>query len=228
MDVTILSWLNEGAGQDPVWDRWVVAIAFNDLFKGFVAMSVFCWVWFARPGPAVRGGARARLCAVLIAVLAALALNRALASALPHRLRPLQEPDRDVAAPSGLDRSAFSDLSAFPSDHAVMFLGLGLGVLAVSRLAGCLLLLHAGVVVLAPRLYLGLHWPTDLLGGLVLAAACVWLGLRWASRTGAPAWVASRADRHPGPFYAIFFLLCLCFATLFQPLVELARALGGA
>jgi undecaprenyl-diphosphatase len=105
-----------------------------------------------------------------IALVAATALDRPL-KLLVHRPRPLA----DIA---GVMPTSFS----FPSGHvlfATVFYG-GLTVVllrlrvvpsaVVWTLAGCLILL-----VVASRLCLGVHYPTDVMGGLVSGFVCLTL-----------------------------------------------------
>jgi len=150
----------------------------------------------------------------------ALALNRTLATWLPFRVRPLDDPDLAFAPPYGIhDAPTFSDLSAFPSDHAVMFTALATGALLVSRRAGLVLFLHAAVLVLPVRLYLGLHWPSDVLAGAVFGAALTVLFVRTPLRR----WIArpflAWERRHAASFYALFFLLMFEVAELFDSCV---------
>ena len=42
--------------------------------------------------------------------------------------------------------------------------------------------LAAAVVMAFSRLYLYVHWPSDVLGGALLGAACGWLGAKLVSR----------------------------------------------
>lgn len=74
---------------------------------------------------------------------------------------------------------------SFPSAHAAMslalygfmaYIALRLGTKRTSRIAlaaATLLVLCIGFT----RLYLGVHYPSDILGGYLLGAACVWLGI---------------------------------------------------
>ena len=81
--------------------------------------------------------------------------------------------------------------ASFPSGHtAASFTA----VTALWRAGGVPKWLRWGALVLAAvialsRLYLYVHWPTDVLGGAVLGAALGWLG----------AWLAARLRRLGGP-----------------------------
>ena len=64
---------------------------------------------------------------------------------------------------------------SFPSDHAVIVGAVATGLLLVNRRLGLLAALAAALMAFA-RVYIGAHYPWDVLGGLVLGAAVVLLG----------------------------------------------------
>jgi undecaprenyl-diphosphatase len=66
---------------------------------------------------------------------------------------------------------------SFPSDHATAALSIAFGVFFVSRRAGWLFLGFASIVA-ASRVLAGVHYPTDVLGSLVVSAAAGYLCAR--------------------------------------------------
>lgn len=68
--------------------------------------------------------------------------------------------------------------SSFPSDHATSLFSVAL-VLAFSRVQEArrigLMLLPLALVVAWSRVYLGVHWPKDMAGALVVSATMAWL-----------------------------------------------------
>lgn len=73
---------------------------------------------------------------------------------------------------------------AFPSDHTTSSFAAATGAsLAARRLLGKVpiwgwVMLALAVAVSYSRLYVGVHWPTDVMAGTVLGAASGWLGAR--------------------------------------------------
>ena len=129
------------------------------LFAGLLLLS---WLLARRQGDP------ARVAAALWApagVLVAVGLNQLLAGAVAEQ-RPY------AAMPGVLVLVSRSTDPSFPSDHAVMAGAVAAGVLLASRRLG---LVAAALAVLmgATRVYVGAHFPLDVVVGLVLGAAVV-------------------------------------------------------
>jgi undecaprenyl-diphosphatase len=124
--------------------------------------------------------------------------------------------------PIGFDSHYLLPWSSFPSDNAVLFFALATGVFLVGRKAGILLYLHAVVVVALPRLYLGIHYSSDLLAGALLGWALAytakWDGLRLAVTR--PAFQLEEVS--PGLFYGGLFLLSFETALLYTHVLNAA------
>ena len=81
--------------------------------------------------------------------------------------------------------SAPSPDSSFPSDHAAVAFAIAFAVLAFSRRAGILFLAAATLISLS-RIALGLHYPSDVLAGMLVGWAAAMLttgvGRAWVAR----------------------------------------------
>jgi undecaprenyl-diphosphatase len=94
--------------------------------------------------------------------------------------------------PRIIPRLSDSGWFSFPSGHAMLApLVFGLGVLIWSapwpRPARVALLLAAAIISLligGSRIYLGVHWPTDVIGGLLLGTGWAALWVWWWDRAG--------------------------------------------
>jgi undecaprenyl-diphosphatase len=77
-------------------------------------------------------------------------------------------------------------------------------------------------VICFPRLYMGLHYPSDLLVGGLLGAGIALLANvdRVRTRTSAP--LLNWLKTSPGVFYAAAFLITSQIAALFEPLRKIA------
>ena len=157
----------------------------------------------------------------------ALALGRVLVSVLPYRARPIDNPTFHYNMPYPVDHSDARDWSSFPSDHAILFVGLAAGILCAWRFGGTLAFVYVAFVICFPRIYLGYHYLTDILAGeaigLGLVALFTWdqirirvsrLPLRW-------------HDARPQVFYVSLLLLSYEIAELFNPLRHMLGALRG-
>jgi len=227
-DRTILDAAAGLSGQWPQLDLVIVFLTSSDLFKGFLVMGAIWWLWFRDalkpasipPDPAVREQVMATLLAGLIALLIA----RTLANSLPFRVRPIALPE--YADAFGISRERLGRIdewSSFPSDHATLFAALAAGAWFACRRLGAILFVYTAVVILAPRIYLGMHYPTDVLAGALIGIAIAWaahlLPVRELISRPFVVWQA----RSPGTFYASAFLLTSQIAVLFDPVRRAAR-----
>lgn len=225
VDVAVIHFLNEFAQHSWTFDNFIVLISDTPLFKGYLVFPLFWWAWFRKKGN--RDHNREAVILTFGACFLALSLSRFLQIGLPHRLRPLQSPQMNFIVPYSLSTNYLSGWSSFPSDHAALFFALATGLCLISPLIGGLAFVHAVVIISLPRVYLGLHFPTDILAGAAIGVAMVYLLLiyrsPWRMVVVDPILVWSRKSAET--FYPCVFLLTAEMTRLFEDTRSLAESL---
>ena len=215
IDDPLILALNQFSGRWPALDRASVVVQEFNLPKGGLIFALAAAAFAVCP--TVTG--RARLVAgCLGAALAALA-SRIAQLFLPSIPRPLFDPGLPFKPPVDADLGAPRDWSSFPSDNAALLFGVALAVWFADRRIG-LAAFAVFLVAAVARVYGGLHYPTDMLGGAALSAACV-----FAVRSVDLSFV----ENHRGWFYryraawaALAFLFAFQAASLFDDLRAIA------
>jgi hypothetical protein len=106
--------------------------------------------------------------------------------------------------------------SAFPSDHAMLFAAIATGLFLISRRLGLAAHAYVAVFILAPRVYLGMHHPTDVIAGWLLGVGMALAANAELVRTRLSRLPLRWADLHPRPFYAAGFVAAMQVATMFD------------
>ncbi|MGW2491186.1 phosphatase PAP2 family protein [Streptomyces sp. NPDC001606] len=167
-DVDLLYDINGLAKDAPHWfDRIMAFVGEYGLLVAMVLLVLWCW-WSVRR----RGGEEA---APSLAALVWAPLAAAIAVLVNIPIRGFVERPRPFRDHQGLDVlvSGKTDFS-FVSDHATLTMALGVGLFVAHRrfgLAGIGLALFEGFC----RVYMGVHYPTDVIGGFALGTAVVLL-----------------------------------------------------
>ena len=214
LDGFVISQLNLFARKSWVFDEVVAFLSVNHLVKGGVLMLLVWWAWFRTDNRTSRD--RDHIIATMLSCVVALAVGRILVIALPFRLRPLHETGLNFVKPYGVAEEALAKLSSFPSDHAVLFFALATGLFFISRALGVVTLLYAALVIALPRMYLGLHYPTDILGGALVGVVISWLGNLWLPGTRMVQFLKDLSWARPMYFYPAMFLVTYQVADLFE------------
>ncbi|WP_431950877.1 phosphatase PAP2 family protein [Actinacidiphila sp. bgisy167] len=163
-DVSLLRDINGFAKDAPRWfDRMVEGVGEYGLVLLMVLIAGWCWWRVARRSGAEAPAAVAGVLWSGLAAAVALVLNVPLRNFV-ERPRPfLEHKGIDVLVKGKTDFS-------FVSDHATLTMAVAVGLFMVSRRWG----LAAIAVALAEgfcRVYMGVHYPTDVLGGFALGTA---------------------------------------------------------
>ncbi len=204
-DVSIELFLNRFAGRYPWLDSLVSWGDNTPLIKGGVIVLLMWLLLFDRKRPGqLRSGSEILLGAGFVSAFATVAA-RGLALILPFRTRPFVTPALHFHLPIGATTEHI-DWSSFPSDHAALFFALAAGVFLVSRPAGYLAIFWSAFAICLPRLYLGQHWPTDILVGAALGILAA-LAVRVSPvRDFFKRWSSQLHQKRPELFFALLFL----------------------
>ncbi|KAB1982371.1 phosphatase PAP2 family protein [Streptomyces triticiradicis] len=167
-DVDLLYEINGLAEHTPHWfDRIVEFVGEWGLLLAMVLLVVWCWATVRR-----RGGTDA---AASVAALVWTPLAAGVALLVNVPIRGFVERPRPFVDHQGLDVlvGGKTDFS-FVSDHATITMAMGVGLFLANRrfgLAGIALALLEGFC----RVFMGVHYPTDVIGGFALGTAVVLL-----------------------------------------------------
>ncbi len=219
-DAGVVAFFNHFARRSYALDG-LVRLVNGYMFRVTGILAVLWWAWFRDRED--KSTTREVLASGMLACLFSLALSRGLSAVMPFRERPLREPTLHFQLPYGENARALIGWSSFPSDHAAVYFTLAACLWFVSRPAGAVAVGWALLVTALPRVYLGLHYPTDIISGMLLG-----VGVACLASTGRVRRVLSGVpmrweDRHPGAFYAGMFLYTFQLATAFDPLRDLLQ-----
>src|SRR5690606_36219298 len=101
-------------------------------------------------------------------------------------------------------------------DHAALFFALATGVYFLNKRLGLVALLYALFFICIPRIYLGLHYPSDIAAGALLGVLVVVFVHKPDFFDRLNAYFFQFKKMYPSIFYAIFFLITYQIADMFE------------
>jgi membrane-associated phospholipid phosphatase len=229
-DYSIITFVNQFSRKSSFFDAFVNLLIANNLFKGGVIAMAFWLLWFSKK-IINQEKSRQLLLATLAGGFAAMVAARMLVHVLPFRVRPLFNKDLHFLAPFGdwhtMAAASFIDVNSMPSDTATLVIALSFGLVLVSRRVGLWVMAYAIVFVCLPRVYIGVHNPTDLLAGGLLGTACVWLTTRPFMLNNVFQPLLVQHKQYAGGFYLVLFLITYQIGTMFEGLRGVATFFLG-
>jgi undecaprenyl-diphosphatase len=164
----LFTWINA----TPASPKGLLTIAFilaNDMILIVPVTIAALWLWGDHQKMAFQ---REVVSKTVIALLFAMACAKTLSVVFPHP-RPFMES-------FGYTFLQHSADSSFPSDHGTAIFTFALAFLFWHRLWSGALFLLLGLGIAWSRVYVGVHWPLDMLGAFLVALlGCLFSQLLW-------------------------------------------------
>ena len=162
LNLSLFSWINASPEASNTSINFAIFIA-NDLL--FCMILLFAWFW-------LRGNydTKKQILKAFIFTSIAILISQCISHAYYHPRPFVMEVGRTLIyhAPNG----------SFPSDHMLIFSSIAFSYLfSAQRKLGIFLLIMAWLVAWS-RVYLGVHFPLDMLGAFLLAFALNFFGLK--------------------------------------------------
>ena len=222
IDASIYTWLGGFAG-NWVLDRLASHEEGDPIFKGGLVLAVYWFSWFRIRSDRIR-----RLRVIVTAVIGALVaviVARTISFVVPFRVRPMFDPAVMHALYSIPITANLESWSGFPSDTASFFFALAFGTCYLFRRLAIPIMVYVAGWICLPRMYLGIHYASDIVAGAAIGVATVWVLLsnKWFQSSVVGRIVLfEKTSAHW--FYGIAFLVSFEIASLFTDIRNVGRA----
>ncbi|KOC92804.1 undecaprenyl-diphosphate phosphatase [Winslowiella iniecta] len=165
---TLFLWINATA-ESPQWLLTLATFIAKDLIAIVPLLIVALWLW----GPRHRVTSQRELVLKTgIALIYALAISWCLGSLFPH--------PRPFTLNFGHQFLEHAPDYSYPSDHGTTIFTFALAFVLWHRRWSGAILMVIGVSIAWSRVFLGVHWPMDMVGGLLVGMlGCLFSQVAW-------------------------------------------------
>jgi len=205
MDFSVLYFLNKLASSGGSVGTLVGMLTENPLLRGGPVFFCICYLWFSTNDVNVRVriimGGLACILGVLVSVFCQ--------SHLPIHVRPVYDNRLGIVNILKWNQdSTDKRIYSFPSDTATLYFALVTIVFLQNRKMGLLSFLWAVLTVGVCRVAVGVHYPSDILAGMILGITLV---LILSNIAGLNKWLSKNILKYdPGQKYLNIFFVFLC------------------
>ncbi len=205
MDFSVLYFLNKLASSGGIVGTLIGMFTENPLLRGGPVFFCICYLWFSTNDVNLR----VRIIMGCIACILGVLISVFCQSHLPIHVRPVYDNRLGIVNILNWNQdSTDKRIYSFPSDTATLYFALVTIVFLQNRKMGLLSFLWAVLTVGVCRVAVGVHYPSDILAGMILGTTLV---LILSNIAGLNKWLSKNILKYdPGQKYLNIFFVFLC------------------
>jgi membrane-associated phospholipid phosphatase len=228
-NLIVIGWLNQYSQSSSKFNHAIHYIQNAYLFKGLAVIAVLWYFWFKDTDS--KSDTRSIIVGTILSCIFALFLATVINFFAPFQQTPILNEAIKFQVPIGLEMDmSVADghgwLNSFPSHHATLFFALATGIFLISRPVGSLVFLYVVLIILIPRIYLGLHYPMDIIAGAVLGILTTILINKKSIRFAYADPCMRLLGKYPAAFQTVLFFIAFEIGVLFNDMLGLIKGLA--
>ncbi len=230
LDQFIFSIFNTFNSYSAVLNKIISVYETSDLLTIVPLTSLLWWFWFAKNYTLTSTRRKYVVSTIVACFFTGLICYFLVHSNFLFDIRPRPRCDSTIkfVIPYGLDAPSWEFCrdthGTFPSGHAAVLFTVSMGLFYISRLTGGLCLIYSFIACL-PRVYVGDHYFTDIIGGAIIGVVITCLSNLKLVENALTKKIMKWADHHPPSFYATFFIMSFNIVTYYSDVGRILKAM---